>query len=127
MISRGHNPWRVENNGRARLGNCRCEKHKEAGPQRHPPTRPPVTAAVAAARLLDSDDPRPKPTKSLSAESRQAILQGRVANKWNQAQLNAQCSFPQNTIRDIENGKLCPTPQQLNVLSRVLKVVLKYA
>ena len=91
------------------------------------PARPPVTAAVAAAIRLDSDDPRPKATKSLSSESRQAILQGRVANKWNQTQLNTQCSFPQNTIRDIENGKLCPTPQQLNVLSRVLKVVLKYA
>ena len=91
------------------------------------PIHPPVTAAVAAARRLDGDDTHPKPTKSLSSESRQAILQGRVANKWNQTQLNTQCSFPQNTIRDIENGKLCPTPQQLNVLSRVLKVVLKYA
>ena len=91
------------------------------------PTRPHVTAAVALASRLDSDHHHPKPTKSLSSESRQAILQGRVANKWNQAQLNTQCSFPQNTIRDIENGKLCPTPQQLNVLSRVLKVVLKYA
>jgi ribosome-binding protein aMBF1 (putative translation factor) len=86
----------------------------------------PVSAGVAAARRLEADD-IPKPKKSLSSESRQAILQGRVANKWNQTQLNTQCSFSQNTIRDIENGKLCPTPQQLNVLSRVLKVVLKYA
>jgi ribosome-binding protein aMBF1 (putative translation factor) len=84
-----------------------------------------VSAEVAAQRRLDNDDP-PKP-KSLSPESRQAIIQGRVANKWNQTQLNTQCSFPQNTIRDIENGKLCPTPQQKNVLSRVLNVVLKYA
>lgn len=89
------------------------------------PVRPQVTAALAAARKLESDD-MPKPAKSLSHESRQAILQGRVANKWNQTQLNIQCSFPLNTIRDIENGKLCPAPQQLNVLSRVLKVVLKY-
>lgn len=90
------------------------------------PARPQVTAAVAAARKLDGDDVV-KPTKMLSSESKQAILQCRVANKWNQTQLNVQCSFPLNTIRDIENGKLCPTPQQLNVLSRVLKVVLKYA
>ena len=88
--------------------------------------RPPVSAAAAAARRLENDEP-PKPKKSLSTESRQAILQGRVANKWNQVQLNTLCSFPQNTIRDIENGKLCPTPQQLSVLSRVLKVILKYA
>jgi len=85
-----------------------------------------VAHGLAAARRLENDD-APKPKKSLSPESRQAILQGRVANKWNQTQLNTQCSFPQNTIRDIENGKLCPTPQQLNVLTRILKVVLKYA
>lgn len=84
-----------------------------------------VAPGLAAARRLENDD-TPKPKKSLSSESRQAILHGRVANKWNQTQLNTQCSFPLNTIRDIENGKLCPTPQQLNVLSRVLKVVLKY-
>lgn len=87
---------------------------------------PPVSSALAVARRLEHDE-TPKPKKSLSSESRQAILQGRVANKWNQTQLNTQCSFPQNTIRDIENGKLCPTPQQLNILSRVLKTVLKYA
>jgi ribosome-binding protein aMBF1 (putative translation factor) len=84
-----------------------------------------VSAEVAAQHRLENDEPRK--TKSLSPESRQAIIQGRVANKWNQTQLNTQCSFPQNTIRDIENGKLCPTPQQKNVLSRVLNVVLKYA
>lgn len=84
-----------------------------------------VSPGLAAQDRLENDEPRK--TKSLSPESRQAILQARVANKWNQTQLNTQCSFPQNTIRDIENGKLCPTPQQLNVLSRVLKVILKYA
>ena len=84
-----------------------------------------VSPGLAAQHRIENDEPRK--TKSLSPESRQAILQARVANKWNQTQLNTQCSFPQNTIRDIENGKLCPTPQQLNVLSRVLKVILKYA
>lgn len=84
-----------------------------------------VSPGLAAQHRVENDEPRK--TKSLSPESRQAILQTRVANKWNQTQLNTQCSFPQNTIRDIENGKLCPTPQQLNVLSRVLKVILKYA
>ena len=100
---------------------------KKHGPKAHKIGHPPVMAGFAAARRLDNDDAPPKPSKSLSSESRQAIIQGRVANKWNQAQLNTQCSFPQHTIRDIENGKLCPTPQQLNVISRVLKVVLKYA
>jgi ribosome-binding protein aMBF1 (putative translation factor) len=54
------------------------------------------------------------------------IVAKRVANGWNQTQLNQQCGFPLHTIRDIENGKLTPTPGQLNVLNRVLKAGLKY-
>ena len=88
--------------------------------------KPQVTAAVAAVRRLEDDD-APKKAKSLSAESKQGIISARVAKGWNQTQLNTQCAFPQHTIRDIENGKLTPTPQQLNVLSRVLKLVLKFA
>jgi len=84
-----------------------------------------VSAAVAAARRLEDD--APKKSKSLTNESKQGIITARVAKGWNQTQLNTQCAFPQNTIRDIENGKLTPTPQQLNVLSRVLKLVLKFA
>jgi ribosome-binding protein aMBF1 (putative translation factor) len=84
-----------------------------------------VSAAVAAARRFEDD--APKKRKVLTNESKQGIITARVAKGWNQTQLNTQCAFPQNTIRDIENGKLTPTPQQLNVLSRVLKLVLKFA
>jgi ribosome-binding protein aMBF1 (putative translation factor) len=101
----------VVNKGKTRSSAASDQKH--------------VSPGLAAQHRIENDEPRK--TKSLSPESRKAILQARVANKWNQTQLNTQCSFPQNTIRDIENGKLCPTPQQLNVLSRVLKVILKYA
>ena len=101
----------VVNKGKTRSSAASDQKH--------------VSPGLAAQHRLENDEPRK--TKSLSSESRKAILQARVANNWNQTQLNTQCSFPQNTIRDIENGKLCPTPQQLNVLSRVLKVILKYA
>ena len=88
-------------------------------------TKTQVSAAVAQARKLESED-HPKP-KSLSHDSKQAIITTRVAKGWNQAQLNTQCAFPQHTIRDIENGKLTPSPAQLNVLNRVLKVALKFA
>ena len=85
---------------------------------------PPVSAHTALMRKLDSD--APVKLRSLSAATRQTIIQTRVGLSMNQTQLNAACSFPQNTIRDIESGKAIPTPTQLNVLSRVLKTVIKY-
>ena len=87
--------------------------------------KPQVSAAVAQARRLETDEP-PKP-KTLTHESKQAIITTRVAKGWNQTQLNTQCAFPQHTIRDIENGKLTPSHAQLNVLNRVLKLLLKFA
>ena len=87
--------------------------------------RPASTPGSAAARKLEDDD-LPKPTRSLSTTSRQQIIEKRIAFGWNQAQLNTQCAFPPHTIRDIESGKLCPTPTQLNVLNKVLKAVLCY-
>jgi len=87
-------------------------------------SRRPISQQAALMRKLASDEP--VKLRSLSATSRQSIIQARVALTMNQSQLNTACSFPQNTIRDIESGKAIPTPTQLNVLSRVLKMVLKY-
>lgn len=87
-------------------------------------TRPAVTAAVAQARRLENDE-LPKP-KTLSAASRQQMIQGRVDHGMNQVQLNQTCSFPPHTIRDIEAGKLHPSPAQLNTINVVLKLALKY-
>ena len=87
-------------------------------------SRQPVSQHTALMRKLDSETP--VKIKTLSAASRQSIVQARVALSLNQSQLNGACSFPQNTIRDIENGKAIPTPAQLNALSRALKIVLKY-
>ena len=89
--------------------------------------RPLQSAGAAAMRRLETDDLPQLPTKSLSAASRQAIIAARTSREWSQADLNTQCSFAPNTIRDIESGKLCPTPTQLNVLNRVLRLALKYA
>lgn len=89
--------------------------------------KPAVSEAVAKARRLEAEDGPIKKSKVLSPESRQAIVQGRALNKWTQAQLNQMCSFPKNLISDIEAGRLTPTGAQLNTLSRVLNVVLKFA
>jgi len=65
--------------------------------------------------------------KRLSPESRKEIVQKRVALGQNQVQLNQMCRFPVNTIREIESGRMCPNPQQLGTLNRILKSSLKYA
>ncbi len=88
--------------------------------------RPLISAGAAAMRRVEADEIA-KPSKSLSAESRAEIVRRRTENSQTQAQLNTACSFPPNTIRDIEAGKLCPTGAQLNVLNRVLKTALKYS
>jgi ribosome-binding protein aMBF1 (putative translation factor) len=64
--------------------------------------------------------------KTLSMEMRQEITNRRVAKLWTQADLNKFCSFPQNTIRDIESGRVAPNQQQLNMLNRILKGGIHY-
>ena len=65
--------------------------------------------------------------KELAPESRNEIVQKRVAMKLTQIQLNQQCQFPIHTIRDIEAGKICPNTSQLNTLNRILKSGLRYS
>jgi ribosome-binding protein aMBF1 (putative translation factor) len=77
-------------------------------------------------QALDDHDFSAKPLRTLSPETRQQIIQLRVANKWTQADLENQCSFPKNTVRDIEAGKATPSPMQLNIMNRVLKASLKF-
>lgn len=87
-----------------------------------PVTKP---AGSSAFRRLDEEE-LPVATKFLSSESRTEMIKARTAKTMTQAQLNTACAFPLNTIRDIENGKLCPTPKQLSVLSRTLGISMKY-
>jgi ribosome-binding protein aMBF1 (putative translation factor) len=90
---------------------------------RHVPTAKP--AGSATFRRLDEEE-LPVATKFLSSESRTEMIKARATKGMTQVQLNTACSFPLHTIRDIENGKLCPTPKQLSVLSRTLGIVMKY-
>lgn len=64
--------------------------------------------------------------KRLTSESRQKIIAFRTSKGWTQQQLNQECLFPVNTIREIEAGRLCPNTSQLNTLNRILKTGLKY-
>lgn len=85
-----------------------------------------ITHAAKVARALDSDDAHIE-IKRLNPESRQLIIQKRVELGWDQTKLNTMCSFPPHTMKEIEAGKAQPSPKQLTVLNRILKVSLSYS
>jgi ribosome-binding protein aMBF1 (putative translation factor) len=80
-----------------------------------------TTPDVAAQRGLDQQETAQKP-KTLSTESRTQIMQARAAMKKTQVELNQMCQFPVNTLRDIESGRIVPTPSQLIRLNRALQM-----
>ena len=83
-----------------------------------------VINGAASARNLDAATDVGK-LKELTSESRQAMMLARAANKMTQVELNQRCSFPANSIRDMEAGRLTPNQSQLSVLQRILKIQLK--
>ena len=89
--------------------------------------KPNLSAEAAYHRRLDDTEDLPKPSRTLTSDSRQLIIQKRIAAKWSQADLDRQCCFPQHTVREIEAGRATPSPAQLNILNRALGVALKYA
>lgn len=85
----------------------------------------PKQAIPGSATLRKLEDTEFGKPKQLSVESRNEIVQKRVALGKNQVQLNQDCRFPVNTIRDIENGRICPSGAQLNMLNRILRSAIK--
>jgi ribosome-binding protein aMBF1 (putative translation factor) len=53
------------------------------------------------------------------------MMRLRAEQKWSQRDLDMRCSFPANTVRDLESGKVAPSTTQLNIINRVLKTGLK--
>lgn len=86
--------------------------------------RPKMSAEAIRLAKLANDEEVKRP-KVLSKESRQAMMQLRAAQKWTQRDLDMRCSFPANTVRDIEAGKVSPTAGQLSRLNQILKTGLK--
>ncbi len=83
-----------------------------------------TTEGQHLAKLEREDFAKPK---LLAAESRQELVQRRLAEKLTQQQLDQRCSFPPHTIRDLEANKRAPTQKELQVLNRILKCGLKLA
>jgi ribosome-binding protein aMBF1 (putative translation factor) len=84
------------------------------------------SSSVIQQRKVEKHD-GPLKVKSLSNESKQEMIRTRIAAGMNQQQLNVACAFPPHTIRDIECGKCQPSPSQLNILNRILKLHLKFS
>lgn len=99
--------------------------HHDAAQQLKDTRSTPDAMAPGQMRRLEQSNLPPK-RKELSSESRRKIQQMRFGMGFTQDQLNAMCSFPVNTIREIEAGHLCPNPKQLARLSHELKTSLKY-
>lgn len=63
--------------------------------------------------------------KTVSADVKKAILQGRLAKKLTQAQLAQQINEKPQVIQEYEQGKAIPNQQILGKLERVLGVKLR--
>ena len=74
------------------------------------------------AKIEQTDYAKPK---MLTPESRQELVQRRLAEKLTQQQLDQCCCFPAHTLRDLEANKRAPTSKELQTLNRVLKCGLK--
>jgi ribosome-binding protein aMBF1 (putative translation factor) len=86
-----------------------------------------ISYAQKLIRSIESSETVPEvKIKRLSHESKQLIIQKRIELGYDQTKLNTMCSLPSGTIKDIESGKLHPTPKQLSILNNVLKISLKY-
>jgi len=86
----------------------------------------PVNMSQDAAYLRKIENSDTVKIRQLSGDSRKELTQRRVALGKTQVQLNNDCKFGLNLIRDIESGKYCPLPQQLGVLNRVLRCNVKF-
>lgn len=71
--------------------------------------------AVHAARM-DSDEVKIR-RRSLTTESRQALVAARLAEKKSQRDIDKELAFPANTIRDFEAGT-APSGAQISALHR---------
>jgi len=77
---------------------------------------PRVNLTPEAIKMQKLEAGEPIKIKSLSIESRQDLIKGRVAKGLNQEKLALSLAMPANLYKDIENGKTIP---QQNVLSKI--------
>jgi ribosome-binding protein aMBF1 (putative translation factor) len=75
-------------------------------------------------KLDDYDTDDIKKIKIADRELSRAIQMARINKNMTQEDLNNECNFPKNTIKDYENCVARVNTQQLNKLNLILGVVL---
>jgi len=73
-------------------------------------------------KVADTEHGKPK---ILTADSKTALAAARVAKKLTQKELDAKCSFPQNSCSSWESGRMSPNSVQIQSLNRFLGVKLE--
>jgi ribosome-binding protein aMBF1 (putative translation factor) len=73
-------------------------------------------------KVADTEHGKPK---VLTADSRSALAAARIAKGLTQKDLDAKCSFPQNSCNSWESGRMTPSSVQIQSLNRVLDVKLE--
>ncbi len=75
-------------------------------------------AAIHTARLDSDADDLKRKKRRLAAESRQALVAARCAEKKSQRDIERELAFPVNMLRDWEAGTSAPTGAQISALQR---------
>lgn len=88
-------------------------------------SQPKVKLNPEAIRLAKLENDEPVKVKSLSNESRQELIKGRVAKGLNQEKMAQALAIQANLYKDIENGKVIPNQTILNKINNFLGTKVK--
>lgn len=100
-------------------------KNPSVGTKSHTAAKTVERRSAEAIRLAKIENEETVKSKTLTSESRKALIAARVAVKKSQADMDRQCAFPGNTFREIEAGRLTPIGPMLNRINRELKISLR--
>jgi DNA-binding XRE family transcriptional regulator len=84
-----------------------------------------VGAAARAAGIERAADEGRLKLKRVSAESRQALVQARLARKLSQDQADAAATLPKHTFKGLEAATILPSPEVLRKIAREFHVDIK--
>ena len=74
---------------------------------------------------LDNSDDIPVIKKKVAHETLQELIRKRIEMKLTQDKADAMCAFPKHTFRELEAGRLLPSPNHLRAIQQNLSVALK--
>jgi putative transcription factor len=81
----------------------------------------------AATHLRKIEEAEIGKLKTLTSESKTALVAGRIAKKLTQKELDMRGSFPANSTNGWESGRVTPSRAQIQSLQRILGVKLDLA